>query len=91
LVGRRLTRLVVERQHPPVTKSLRCGDGGIGIGRIYRVSRGFHGQIVPHQNDLLIRIPKSRGSVTKTLVVSDVSSLLRNAPVMAVVLNRFFT
>ena len=43
------------------------------------------------QNDFVMRTPKSRGSVRKTLVVSAVSSLLRNAPVMAVVSNRFLT
>src|SRR5215469_9627108 len=67
----------------PVTESLRFGDGGIANRR-----KRF---IELPQNDLVIRIPYSRGSVTKTLDVSAVSSLFRNAPVMAVVLNRFFT
>ena len=40
---------------------------------------------------LVMRIPKRRGSVTKTLVVSAVSSEFRNAPVIAVVSSTFFT
>ncbi len=39
----------------------------------------------------VIRRPNRRGSVTKTLVVNIVSSELRKAPVMAVVLYTFFT
>ena len=39
---------------------------------------------------LVTRNPKRRGSVVKTFVVRPVSSELRNAPVIAVVLNTFF-
>ena len=40
---------------------------------------------------LVMRSPNRRGSVVKTLVVRPVSSELRNAPVIAVVSNTFFT
>ncbi len=40
---------------------------------------------------LVMRIPNRRGSVTKMLVVSAESSEFRNAPVIAVVSNTFFT
>jgi hypothetical protein len=39
---------------------------------------------------LVTRKPNRRGSVVKTLVVRPVSSVFKNAPVIAVVLNTFF-
>src|SRR5690242_13203340 len=46
---------------------------------------------VPPYQFFVTRMPNRRGSVRKTLVVSPVSSLFRNAPVMAVVSNAFLT
>lgn len=43
------------------------------------------------QKLFVIESPMSCGSVTKTFVVKLVSALFRNPPVIAVVLNTFFT
>ncbi len=62
----------------------RKGKGG-GFGRRPQ------GDASVDQKFFVIRTPMRRGSVTKTLVVRAVSSEFRKAPVMAVLLNTFFT
>ncbi len=53
-------------------------------------SAAFDGRRGMNYQFLVMRMPKRRGSVTKTLVVRPVSSVFRKAPVIAVVSNTFF-
>jgi hypothetical protein len=71
------------RKHP-LTPTL-SPDGGEGeVCVCVLLSHGAHQFFVT-------RTPNRRGSVRNTFVVRSVSSLFRNAPVMAVVSKTFFT
>ncbi len=73
----------------------RKGRGEIEVQQKQKGRRSFprrpSRKRICDQKFLVMRTPSSRGSVVKTLVVSAESSEFRNAPVMAVALNTFFT